>query len=306
MDPGHPVHRRPHRLRPGGGVGRVDDDREAREAADEVRLRDQPVARLHLAPAVLHRLGAEHEMGEVHVPLVGGNVGALRHVAEVAQIALVHDLAVVGPAHPVHLHRRALVDEVEQGGEGVAEAHAAPAAVADVEHPLELAVERLLVVERGVAPVDGMAGRRPEAALPHPLRVGGGGNLRSAGGRRWGRRGRGRSRSRWRRRFRRRRAPFRGGGIASLSHHRLRLPPAAGGGGGRRRTRAGTLRRDPSPLVRRPARRAPSGSGWRGTARPWRGSRTSPRPPRAPRRGRSWPSPGTCRCTRGSRPRWRP
>ena len=254
-------------------------------------------------------------MGEVHVPLVGRNVGALRHVAEVAEIALVHDLAVVGPVDPVHLHRRALVDEVEQGGEGVAEAHAAPAAVADVEHPLELAAERLLVVELGVAPVDGMAGRYSEAALPHPLRGSGGGRRRRrrpaarppAGGRRWRwRRVRGRGRGRNRgHRFRRPGAPRRGGGVALLSHHRLRLPPAAGSGGGRRRTRAGTLRDGP-PALRRPARPAPSGSGWRGTARPWRGSRTSPPPLRAPRRGRSSPCRGTCRCTRGSRPRSRP
>ena len=56
----------------------------------------------------------------------------------------------------------------------------------------------------------------------------------------------------------------------------------------------------------RRARRAPSGSGWRASARPWRASRTSRRSPRSPRRARTSPCPGTCRCTRASRRRPRP
>mmetsp|Transcript_44686 Transcript_44686/g.105143 ORF Transcript_44686/g.105143 Transcript_44686/m.105143 type:complete len:598 (-) Transcript_44686:3554-5347(-) len=58
--------------------------------------------------------------------------------------------------------------------------------------------------------------------------------------------------------------------------------------------------------VSRPARQAPSGSGWHGSARPWPASRTSPQSRQSPHRAPSWPCQGTCRCTRGFRRRPRP
>ena len=292
VDPRPRVHRRPHRTRPVGRVDRVDDHRQARETPDHVRLRDETVPELHLAEAVVDGLGPQHQVRKVHVPLVRRDVGALGHVAEVAEVALLDDLSVIGAADPVHLHRLALVDEIEKGREGVAEAHAAPAAVADVEDPLQLRKEGLLVVERGVAPVDRMASGRFEAALadalPHPAgRPGGGAGGRSRlyldghGGLRGGA------------------GTRRGGGAAACAFRRHLVPLPEN-----ERRPAPPLRRLSS--LRHPARRGPSGSGWHGTVRPLRGSRTSPRSPRAPRRGRSSPCRGTCPCTRGSHPRSRP
>src|SRR5690606_32555906 len=62
---------------------------------------------------------------------------------------------------------RRLVYQVEQPREAVAQIEAAPAAVADVEHPAQLGVELRRVVERGVVPVQLVAGRRLEAAFSH-------------------------------------------------------------------------------------------------------------------------------------------
>src|SRR5207253_7991614 len=63
------------------------------------------------------------------------------------------------PIYAVDFHRRRVVDEIEQRGECVAQADAAPAAVADVENALEFLLEHARVVERGVAPGERMAGR---------------------------------------------------------------------------------------------------------------------------------------------------
>jgi hypothetical protein len=96
---------------------------------------------------------------------MGRNVRALRHVAEIAQVALLDDLRVVGLRHAVDFHRLAVVDEVEERGERLAQAHATAAAVADVEHPLHFLLDRRLVVELRTRPVERMARGREEVAF---------------------------------------------------------------------------------------------------------------------------------------------
>ena len=51
--------------------------------------------------------------------------------------------------HAVQFFRRAVVDQVEQAREGIAQIEAAPAAVTDVEHPAHLGVELLGIVKSG-------------------------------------------------------------------------------------------------------------------------------------------------------------
>src|SRR4029450_1504020 len=99
-----------------------------------------------------------HEVREVDVPRVRRNVRALRHVADVAQVALVDDLAEVRLGDGVAFHRGAFVDEVEHRRECLAEAYATAAAMADVEHALELLLERGGVIELRVPPVERVAG----------------------------------------------------------------------------------------------------------------------------------------------------
>src|SRR5690606_3997294 len=97
------------------------------------------------------------------------NVRALGLVAEVAQVALFDHLAVILLVDTVQFHGRAVVDEVEQGGEGLAQAHAAAATVAKVEYPLQFLLQRGLVPEVGAFPVDRMARRGLQAALARRL-----------------------------------------------------------------------------------------------------------------------------------------
>src|SRR5437868_10796314 len=97
------------------------------------------------------------------------NVGTLRHVAEVAEIALVDDLPVVRLRYAVDLHRLRVVDEVEQRGKGGAQADAAAAAVADVEDALELSLRLELIPELGRLPAERVARRRLERAFSHDL-----------------------------------------------------------------------------------------------------------------------------------------
>jgi hypothetical protein len=86
------------------------------------------------------------------------DVGALRHVAKVAEVALVDDLRVIRLLHAVDLHGGRLVHQVEQGREGGAQAYAAPAAMADVEDALELLLGLGRIPELGAFPVERMAG----------------------------------------------------------------------------------------------------------------------------------------------------
>ena len=150
-----------------GRVHGVHHYRKRGEASHAVGVGDDPVAQLRPSLAVAARLGPQHQVRKVHVPLVRRHVGAFRQVAQIAQVAVLDYLPVVFPVDSVDLHRLGLVDEVEESGKGAAQIDASPAAMADVEHPFELGEERTFVVEGLVLPVDGMAGRGFQAAFPN-------------------------------------------------------------------------------------------------------------------------------------------
>ncbi len=81
------------------------------------------------------------------------------------------DLGVVRLGDAIELAGRALVDQVEQPREAVAQIEAAAAAVTDVELPLHLRLDRGQVVVGRIAPGDRMAERRVEAALARGRRL---------------------------------------------------------------------------------------------------------------------------------------
>jgi len=93
------------------------------------------------------------------------HIRALGHVAQVAQVAVLYHLPVDAFVHAIELERRRGVDGIEQDRERLAQAEAAPATMADVEHPLQLGIERRLIVERRVTPVERVAGRSLKATL---------------------------------------------------------------------------------------------------------------------------------------------
>ncbi len=247
---------------------------------DAVGARQQAVAERRLAVAELDRLRAQHQMRKIDIPRMRRHVRTFRHVADVAQIALVDDLDVVGLRHAVDLHRLAFVDEIEQCRKGLAQAHAAAAPMADVEDALHLLVERAFVVERGIAPRDRMPGRGVEAAFA------GGHSVIASNREVRGREGlvAGAPRVRVERRVSQRRSN------ADVRDERRALCDA----------------RSRLTKISQPKRPELSGSGSRASAPPSRASRTSRRSRRSLRCAPTSPCPDTCRCTRAFRRRSRP
>ena len=112
-------------------------------------------------------------MGEINVPFVRGHIGALGHVAEIAERAGIHDRLEISRLHFIEFAGRRRIDQIEQARETVAEIEAAPAAMADIEDAPQFGVDLLHVVEIGRLPIQRMAGRRFKAAFAHIFSSGG-------------------------------------------------------------------------------------------------------------------------------------
>ena len=146
-------------------VDDIDDDRDAGEAAYRIGGRHDLVAHSGAALFVAIRLGAQHQVRKIDVPFVRRNVRTFGQVTEVAKVAMVHDLPVILLVDAVDLHGLGFVDQVEQGRKSIAQAHAAAAAMADIENAFEFPEKRLLIVKTGVVLSQGMASRRFQAAF---------------------------------------------------------------------------------------------------------------------------------------------
>src|SRR5437016_2517580 len=95
------------------------------------------------------------------------HVRAFRHVAHIAEVALVHDLPELRLLDAVDLERCACVHEIEERRKRRAQVDAAPASMTDVEHPLHFAEELRFLVELRCAPRHRMARRRFEISLAY-------------------------------------------------------------------------------------------------------------------------------------------
>ena len=150
-------------------VRRVDDVDDERNRRDRCRPSSCPKESFEPSFVSPRRLAsglrAQHQVREIDVPRMRRHVRAFGLVAKITEIALVDDLRVVGLRDAVDFHRRGLVDEIEQRRECVAQADAAPAAVADVEDAVQFLVDRVLVVELGIFPVERVARRGVETAF---------------------------------------------------------------------------------------------------------------------------------------------
>ena len=62
---------------------------------------------------------------------------------------MVDDFAVIGFVYAINLEGVGFVDEIEERGEGIAEANAAAAAMADIEDSFHFGMQGCLVVELG-------------------------------------------------------------------------------------------------------------------------------------------------------------
>ena len=123
------------------------------------------VAQLDFALLELDCLGPQHQMREIQVPGMRRHIGAFGDVTDVAQIALVDHLGVILLVDTIDLTGLALIHQIEQGGKGSAQRHTTAAAVTDVEHPLHLVIELVLVIEVRVIPVQRMSCRGFEIAF---------------------------------------------------------------------------------------------------------------------------------------------
>ena len=316
MDAGEALTEAAQRAHLGGAVGELAHTRRRQRPECRPGAGDQAVAPTRPLLLEAGGLGAQHEVGKVDAPLVGRQVGALGLGAEIAQEALFDDLAVVVPVDAVHLHRVRLVDEIEQGRKRLAEVHAAAAAVADVEYPGEFGIHGVAVVEVGALPVDGLEPRRFETTFSDGTNLPCCSALLGVARRCSALLGVARRCSALLGVARRCSALL---GVARRCSALLGVARRCSAASstltaGRRAEREGprsskALHRTIARLGRAgptPSRRALSGTGWHGTARPWRASRTSRRSRRSLHRARSSPCPGACPCTRRSHRRWRP
>ena len=172
VDPRHRLHQGAHRLV--GARGRPVGEPSHRLCQLAVPI-GQAQLLAHEIAAVTPPLGramAQHQVGEVDVEGMRRHVGALGHEAHVAKRAGVHDGLVGGLGHAIHLAGGALVHQVEQDREAVAQIEAAPTGVTDVEHPLHLSLDGGCVVESLALPVERMTQRRLEAAFTRYWLVG--------------------------------------------------------------------------------------------------------------------------------------
>src|SRR5687768_9759541 len=112
-------------------------------------------------------LRAQHQVREVDVPRVRRNVRTFRHEAHVTEVTVIHDVPVHLLVDAIELERVARVDRIEQRGEGIAEAEAAPASMADVEDTRELALERSRIVELRASPIERMTRGSLHASLAY-------------------------------------------------------------------------------------------------------------------------------------------
>ena len=105
IDAQHVFHQGTHWL---GFVHRIhslSDDRNTGKHTEPIGIRQKLVARRDLAFFVLNRFGTQHQVREIQVPFVRWCVRTFGHVAQVAQIALIHDLHVVGLGDTIDFHR---------------------------------------------------------------------------------------------------------------------------------------------------------------------------------------------------------
>src|SRR5258708_3928535 len=114
---------------------------------------------------MLDGFGAQHQVREVDVPRMRRHIRAFGHVAHVAEVTLVDHLPEGLLIYAIELAGLGVVDEIEQSRKGIAQIEAAAAAMADIEYPFELLLQRTRVIELGILLRKGMARGRFQIAL---------------------------------------------------------------------------------------------------------------------------------------------
>jgi hypothetical protein len=95
---------------------------------------------------------------KIYVPFVGRYIGAFYEIAQVTEIALVYNFAVVGDSNTVDLHGVASIHQVKQYREGIAETDTAATAMTNVIDPFQLLIEISFVPEPGLVLMQRVSG----------------------------------------------------------------------------------------------------------------------------------------------------
>ena len=95
------------------------------------------------------------------------HIGALGHKTQVTQITLIDHGPVGLLFDAMHFSVLGGINQVEQSRETLAQAHAAAATMADVEHPPHFLEAAVLVVENRVLPIQCVPGGGFEIAFAH-------------------------------------------------------------------------------------------------------------------------------------------
>ena len=149
-------------------IGSIDDaghHRDTGQAAYRIGTGKNLVARPEITLFVLHRLGPQHQVREIEIPLMGRCIGTLGHVAEITEVAVVDYLPVVLFLYPVNLEGIRFIHQIEQGGKRLAQAHTATTTVAEIKDPFQFLEQRLLIEVVRVLPINGVAGWRLQIAF---------------------------------------------------------------------------------------------------------------------------------------------
>ena len=167
VDMQHAVDQLADRLALQAGVHHLHHHGDRRELAHRVGRRQQLVAERRPALLEFDRLGTQHDVRKIDVPRMRRHIRAFGHVAEIAQIALIDHLHVVGLGDTIHFHRRRLVHQIEQRRKRGAQRHAAATAMAGVKYTLHLMVEFFFVVKIRIFPIQRVTGRGFEIAFAY-------------------------------------------------------------------------------------------------------------------------------------------
>ena len=91
----------------------IHDDRDARKFPYRVgRAQDLVAKRSTLFPET-RCLGPQHQVREVHIPLMRWDVRAFRHVAHVTEVAVIDNVPIKLLRYAIDFHRVRLIDCVE-------------------------------------------------------------------------------------------------------------------------------------------------------------------------------------------------
>jgi hypothetical protein len=102
---------------------------------------------------------------EIEIEFVGRYVRTFGHEAHVAKRTSVHDGTKIIAGNAVELTAFAVVDQVKQAWEAIAEIEAATTPVTNIEDAPQFVIKLFTIVEVWVLPIDWMARWRVQAAF---------------------------------------------------------------------------------------------------------------------------------------------